>query len=859
MTTMTGTPSFDFDDHLHLQSNSSTPSIPKFTMQDSESASTVEERLLRLKKKVQKATQEAFSQATLGDKPIAGNNDPNASFHLGMQLFGQDPSIIEKNVQSRLSEMEEELEDILTEIQSSPSSTSDVATNRHRPSPEEMAQDESVLRAKIEFLRHCSHIRALLDEALTLSNPALSPTTTDRVQAAHKLWEATDVWQQTYQMIHGSSSTTTNPAALAAADQILQSLHQSLRHQKVDLLDKAKAMWKTCVSTPSSHSIQVKRNKSLEEAYQVMEVFDQYHKNDTLHNVLRKFTKQLHDEALKEAIAVTEDGNLAMAPVDFTETEERSNLPTIVLSTNTNTNKASWKSLEWESRDEETTAYSVIQAWKQVFAYLERILVFVADNVLLGRPSLCEIVGKRLLGEPSALPKALRLEELGLESCRIGEDDTGMLMEPLVEALAKTCLPDLLQPNEMNKLGERQKDLEAIVVPFLHRMVEKGLLPDTECRLEKYTKNFVQKYVDNRRCLKLNQVRTLLMKNDYHNTVLVGEAYNDSDEILGVKDGMSVFKLQRAAVSDTAQQVLASCRASMDEAVEQASLQHDPETPLALLPATLYKTARECLDLYRAIIPVRYRAEIEEVPRTAAVFHNDCVFFAHHCQILGIEYKARFPQPNPNDARGKLLHQTFIFVDMVPAFRSLAESSVRKMLDRQGLQIRELVGERITLFGKALRSDEILAEWSEAEAAVNAGLYHIRHLSQGWKPVLSYEVFHRCICFLADVMFALLLDQIGKATDISTTACQFVNSLFERAIASVAEHLDGDFSSSQVHDRFSAISKTLDMTLNDIKIGLTKGLYRNVTGQELSHLISATFDDSPKRRDLLKLLNTHQA
>ena len=832
-------------------------------METNSESSSLEARLVRLKKTVQKATQEAFQQATLGsssgDTTVAENDDPNASFHLGMQLFGNDPSIIERNIQSRLTEMEEELEDVMTEIQSKSSS---LDTQQQKPraplTAQEMQQQEQVLRTKIEFLRHCSQIRALLDEALTLATPALSPTAVDRVAAAHKLVQAADAWERTHKLLQKSSPAP--PAALAAAEQILQSLRRSLRAQKVDVLEKARGMWKTCVTQPTSHGIQVKGHEALDEAYQVMEVFafdDGQGNNNTtiLQDVLRKFCKQLYDEALQGAIAVDDDkSSLSMSPVVFQETEERSSLSSVIVSS---ANKGSWKSLEWERRDDETTeAVTPLQAWKTSLAFLQRILVFVADNILLGRPSLCEMVGKRLLGSPSALPSSLRLEELGLESCRIG-DDSGLLMEPLVEALIKTSLPPFLKPTEIQGLEEKQRELEAIVAPFLSVMVEKGLMPSTECSLENFAKTFIQQYVNNRRCQKLNQVRGLLLKSDYHNTVSVGEAHDENDGLLGVKDGMSVFKLQRAAISEAAQQLMSICRNCMDEAVEQAAMKQNPESPLSLLPATLYKTARECLDLYRAIIPFQYRTEIEQVPRTAAVFHNDCVYFAYHCQILGIEYKARFPPPSPNDIRGQVLHQTFIFVDMVPAFRTLAESAMRKMLDRQAKQIQELVGERITLFGKALRSDEILAEWSEAEAAVNAGLYHIRHLSQAWKPVLSYEVFHRCICFLADVMFTLLLDQVGKATDISTMACQFVNNLFQRAQDGVAELLDGDFSSSQVHDRFTTIGKCMDMTLNDIKIGLSKGVFRSVTGQELTRLINATFDDSPKRRDLLRLLTSH--
>jgi centromere/kinetochore protein ZW10 len=823
----------------------------------------VTSRLARLHTRIQKATQEAVQQATVVD--IAENNDPNASFHLGMELFGQETSVMEENLQRRLSELEDELADVVQvileskqETTSSPDSTSAFLPNL---SPAQVQVEEQRLATKIEFLRHASQVRALLDQARTLATPVLNATKVDRVASAQTLLEAQAAWQ-TMQQLLVAQAPSLAAAALQAAEQVLQSLRRQLRHFKADLLDQAQRTWRACVPAPSeAHVLQVKGQAALAEAYEVLHVLDndETQGRSLLQDLLRQFTQQLYDKILKEALEVRQDGNLARTSVTFHESEERSSRSSTVVLSSAHANQGSGKLLEWERTTDESSDLTPIVAWRDCLSFVQRILTFVSDEILLGRPALCALVGGRLLGPSQTLPADLRLESLE-RTCRIGKEDAGLLMEPLVEALVQTCLPTYLEPAQMHQLADTQAALEAMVTPFLDCLVTHKLLPQPDSRLSRFVSNFDQKYVADHRVLKLNQVRTLLMQNDYHNTVRVGKEQvhrkNDQDEALEVLDGMSVFQLHQTAISDTAQQVLSICRECLEEAVQQAALPHEAESPLSLLPATLYKTARECLDLYRAIIPVQYRMEIEQVPRTAAVLHNDCVFLAYHCQILGIEYKARFP--SPIDVRGQILHHTFMFVDMVPSFRGLAENALRKMLDRQAQQIQELVCDRITLFGKALRSDEILAEWSEAEGAVNTGLYHIRHLSQAWKPVLSYEIFHRCICYLADVMFTLLLEQLGKASDISTTACQFVHNLFQRAMEGIMEHLDGDVSSSRVWERFATIGRCLDMTLLDIKMGLASGTFRSVTGQELGRLITATFDDTPKRRDLLKILNSHQ-
>ncbi len=55
-------------------------------------------------------------------------------------------------------------------------------------------------------------------------------------------------------------------------------------------------------------------------------------------------------------------------------------------------------------------------------------------------------------------------------------------------------------------------------------------------------------------------------------------------------------------------------------------------------------------------------------------------------------------------------------------------------------------------------------------------------------------------------------------------------------------------------DRFIAVGKFVDMSLADINVGLSEGVFKSVTGSELSQLILAAFDHSDKRAKLLHAL-----
>ena len=52
----------------------------------------------------------------------------------------------------------------------------------------------------------------------------------------------------------------------------------------------------------------------------------------------------------------------------------------------------------------------------------------------------------------------------------------------------------------------------------------------------------------------------------------------------------------------------------------------------------LHYSARDMLDLFRAIVPVYHANEIESIPTMAMVFVNDCNYIVHHLMTLGYQF-----------------------------------------------------------------------------------------------------------------------------------------------------------------------------------------------------------------------------
>jgi hypothetical protein len=542
-------------------------------------------------------------------------------------------------------------------------------------------------------------------------------------------------------------------------------------------------------------------------------------------------------------------------------------------------------------------------AWGRQARHWSRVLRFCAEHVWLGRPDLLRAAGRYLFARPSARPRALDVTSLGLESARLG-DDLGLWLEPLLQSLREDWVPggdesatpdgDAGSDEAPLTLAERlalsSSHLEAILGPFVDFLAEVGLIPagheeDSYARkkLLDLPGELVQLYVDGRRCSFLEAARDKIVSMDYHSTVDVEDdpfPLSLAGPDAQLAPSLDLFRVTRCAVSRTALEAMRLSRSAMDEAaVEARRLRAELASPpspssraaaeqlLATLPWALYRSARDALDLFRALVPALHGPDIASLPRAAAVFHNDCAYLAHRCLTLGLEYRDRlFPpgedreesagkeseldlfsflqkdtsEQEPTTARSAaaatesseplaLLRQTCTFVDMVPLFRDLAEKAMGAVLDQHARELAELVRPRIPLFGPSLRFDQYMQEWSDAESAAGAGLHHLRRLHFVWKPVLADDILRRSMWYLSDVVLGLLVDQVAEARDISTAAGRFVSGLFASTSRDVLELAGGDASASRSFDRFQAYGSFMDMTLADVKKALSDGGFRSVT------------------------------
>jgi len=536
-----------------------------------------------------------------------------------------------------------------------------------------------------------------------------------------------------------------------------------------------------------------------------------------------------------------------------------------------------------------------IETWSHVLDVMTSILKFFRTHILLDRSDLCNMLGRYLFGKNPTPPAAGASDANASVSALLkapsvsSSEETSPLLDMMVRAMWDTCLPPMMSldvlaglPEMANALTDRTATFESDLVDMELLFVanEKQTSVIVLSPLSNFASNYQRRFGEKRRTTILSEGRDILLKSDYHNATTVGVDVptkpNPADaplEFDETDDGMSIFALHKCSISQVASNLMTLCLKTMDEAVDPRSCATSAAN--VALPQQLYRTARELLDLYRAIIPAAHGSEIASVPRTAAILHNDCVFFAHNCLTLGLEYKEKFLASGDDAPTTARLRQLCTFVDLVPPFRELAERTMGSMIDRQKAQLLEVVGARISILRDALRENESVVEWTDAETALTAGTYHLRHLSQAWRPVLSRDIYARAMGNLVDTIFSLYLDQVLSAHDISEPAGNFIGALFRNATRSMSELFDEDVTGSagasassageltatkiaragSYGEKIDAVGKFMFMSLTDINAGLGDGTFKSVTGQELSKLIVAAFDDSQKRADTLRLLS----
>jgi hypothetical protein len=153
-------------------------------------------------------------------------------------------------------------------------------------------------------------------------------------------------------------------------------------------------------------------------------------------------------------------------------------------------------------------------------------------------------------------------------------------------------------------------------------------------------------------------------------TASVLPSQEDSDSI----DFPSMlFRLPTCQVSTVAQQLVLLAHHAMEAA--EASTRQGGD--LSLHTAwVLFRSAKDALALFASVIPLRCGPSFSTSPRLAMLFHNDCLFLAHHCILLSWRHSGMLLPLEAPSAVSTAEPAPVSFADLLPMLRSMAQRAL---------------------------------------------------------------------------------------------------------------------------------------------------------------------------------------
>ena len=300
----------------------------------------------------------------------------------------------------------------------------------------------------------------------------------------------------------------------------------------------------------------------------------------------------------------------------------------------------------------------------------------------------------------------------------------------------------------------------------------------------------------------------------------------------------NLFIFPPCQVSTFVIEFIKRCQVLMLEATHNSS-QHAFE---------LLKTIRLVLQLFISLTPFYHNTHISSVPRSTAIYYNNCMFVAHHLVTLGFEFRQDMPSP--------LNSELCTFIDLIPIIRNLGEVIWLEMVNMQKSITIEFVSVlQYTISGMDGKKGDLL------QKSLVALISHLAYLSKTWKDVLPLHIVRGTIGVLVDSVLSVCINSVFQLSDIASRDASRAASIFSFLGNQSKDlfHLDPPVENEmrEVCDewcRFNELILLLDASLKLIqeRWGQGKGPFgQNFLVSEITNFIKGSFKSSEKRTELL--------
>ena len=433
----------------------------------------------------------------------------------------------------------------------------------------------------------------------------------------------------------------------------------------------------------------------------------------------------------------------------------------------------------------------------------------------------------------------------------------GTIVCPEVEELVvahrlSTSIPRTLSELEgYNGVREKTKEFEAAVEKI-------GLIGGGKmCKMSEYANDINAHFVMQKSQDILVKARCILMQ-PIHDTVatttvdpvlklreiLCGTAQFDdtsghvTDETYGSNIASLSFKFPLCSVSKSVQDYVNHLYLILKECVDSTD---------ATSALQLFHVARNMVDLFCAVLPSYHSSAILDLPRVAAVQHNNCMYLAHHLITLGHQFHSQLPHP--------LNEQTCTFVDYVPIVRQLGDECFSTEMRKQSACILRYL-KSFGTFSKVSCDDQREVVWQAMQAAV----YQISKLSKIYYDVLPAHMHRKVVGKLLDACMSEVIRMVLTMEDISAADATELHALLNMVVNKAAQVLlirqeeedEGEVVQKccKNWNRLNSLSVVLNASLVDITFMWSSGkasLAADFSVGEVRSLIKAIFRNTERR------------
>ncbi len=433
----------------------------------------------------------------------------------------------------------------------------------------------------------------------------------------------------------------------------------------------------------------------------------------------------------------------------------------------------------------------------------------------------------------------------------------GVVQEEMAELIIAHCLSNSI-PKTFDEL-QNYSEVEAKVKEFESKMVAFGLVDEESFhRLSDYTKNVSVHFAAQIGQDLLEKARNILMK-PIHNMVLssadvdplkklatlsIGDSSSGGDTpaiegpkltSTGKEDELSqlTFRFPSCAISQSVQEYIQLLYNTLKECSEASS---------PSMAVQLYCSARSMVDLFCAVLPTYHSSTITELPRVAAIQHNNCMYLAHHLITLGHQYHAHLPSP--------LNSEVATFIDQVPIVRQLGEDCFLAEMRKQ----RDCILECLKLFG-SLDNVAQDARSQLVRRGVQQALLHVKKLSKVYVEVLPKDIHHKAVGALMNILIGEMIRGVLALEDIATDDGKELHLILKLIVETAPSSLS--FTNEEEiptycsdGERLKGLAMVMDASMQDIVGSWSSGkgsLAHQFTAVELRGLVKAIFRNTERR------------